>query len=200
MSVPAANAPPDSAYDEHAHVAVGLGRVAGLDQRVVHVPRQRVARLGTIQGHDSDGSVDVPGDVARWHSGSRCDPGDGRAVLRDVTGGHGRARDQSRAARRRLDAQPWPAPAATTAPRSTPSTAASSASSSISISRAGPRASSSASPAPPTSSIENYRPGVMARLGLDYDALTAREPAAHLRVDLGARTDRARGRRRAASI
>ena len=32
--------------------------------------------------------------------------------------------------------------------------------------------------------VENYRPGVMARLGLDYEALTAREPAADLRVDL----------------
>ena len=94
-----------SAYDEHAHVRVGLGRVAGLDQRVVHLPRQRVARLGAIQRHTRNGSVDVPGDIARWHSGSRCDPGDGRAVLRDVTGGHGRARHQSGAARRRLDAQ-----------------------------------------------------------------------------------------------
>ncbi len=93
-----------SAYDEDADVAVGFGGLAGLDQRVVHLPRQRIARFGATERDDSDGSLDVPGDVARWHNGSRCDPGDGRAVLRDVTGGHGRAGDQSRAARRRLDA------------------------------------------------------------------------------------------------
>ena len=36
--------------------------------------------------------------------------------------------------------------------------------------------SSSGWPAPPTSSIENYRPGVMARLGLDYAALQRENP------------------------
>ena len=48
--------------------------------------------------------------------------------------------------------------------------------------------------------VENYRPGVMARLGLDYADAARREPAADLRVDLRPRADRARGPRRAASI
>ena len=40
--------------------------------------------------------------------------------------------------------------------------------------------------------IENYRPGVMRRFGLDYAALAADQPGADLRVDLRLRPDRAR--------
>ena len=40
--------------------------------------------------------------------------------------------------------------------------------------------------------IENYRPGVMRRFGLDYATLAADHPAADLRVDLRLRPDRAR--------
>ena len=38
--------------------------------------------------------------------------------------------------------------------------------------------------------IENFRPGVMRDLGLDYATLSAVNPAAHLRVDLRVRPDR----------
>ena len=41
--------------------------------------------------------------------------------------------------------------------------------------------------------IENYRPGVMARLGLDYAALSRVNPALILCVGLGPRTNRAMG-------
>ena len=40
--------------------------------------------------------------------------------------------------------------------------------------------------------IENYRPGVMDTLGLDYDALSRGQPAADLRLHFGLRPDRAR--------
>ncbi len=39
--------------------------------------------------------------------------------------------------------------------------------------------------------VENYRPGVMTALGLDYERTVGGESAAHLRVDLGLRADRA---------
>ena len=42
--------------------------------------------------------------------------------------------------------------------------------------------------------IENYRPGVMRRFGLDYDALSRRQSRADLRVDLRLRPDRTRPR------
>ena len=48
--------------------------------------------------------------------------------------------------------------------------------------------------------IENYRPGVMDALGLDYAGAVGAEPAADLRVDLRLRPDRARRARKAASI
>ena len=41
--------------------------------------------------------------------------------------------------------------------------------------------------------IENYRPGVMARLGLDYEALRAEHPRPDLRVDFRSRADRPLG-------
>ena len=40
--------------------------------------------------------------------------------------------------------------------------------------------------------IENFRPGVMRRSGLDYRRAVGRNPAADLRVDLGLRPDRTR--------
>ena len=49
---------PGSAYDEHAHVVVGFGLVACVDQRVgVHLPCEGVARFGTIDAHNPDGSL-----------------------------------------------------------------------------------------------------------------------------------------------
>ena len=42
--------------------------------------------------------------------------------------------------------------------------------------------------------LENNRPGVAARLGVDYETLARAQPAAGLRVDLGLRPDRARTR------
>ena len=48
--------------------------------------------------------------------------------------------------------------------------------------------------------IENFRPGVMQALGLDYPALVGRQSPADLRVDLRLRTDGTRCARRADSI
>ena len=48
--------------------------------------------------------------------------------------------------------------------------------------------------------IENYRPGVMRRFGLDYDTLAARPSLADLCLDFGVRPDRPAARRRADSI
>ena len=79
------------------------GIAAGALEGLVHVPGKGVARLRPREGEDSERTRDVPGEAARRHSRSRRDPGDGRAVLRDVTVRHGRAGDQSGAARRRFD-------------------------------------------------------------------------------------------------
>ena len=102
MSVPAANDAARAAYDERTQTGAGAGRGAGAIERFVHVPRERVARVRAGEGQDPNRIDDVPGYVARRHSRSRCDPGDGRALLRDVTVRHGRAGHQSGAARRRF--------------------------------------------------------------------------------------------------
>ena len=39
-----------AAQHEHAHVVVGVGRLAGLEQRLVHRERHRVVRLGAVEG------------------------------------------------------------------------------------------------------------------------------------------------------
>ena len=75
-----------TAYDEDAHVLVRADGIEDVGQREIHVPGEGVSRFGTIHCHNRDGFVDHEVDVARWHSCSRCDPGHGRAVLRDVTG------------------------------------------------------------------------------------------------------------------
>ena len=125
---------------------------------------------------------------ARRDSRARRHAGDGRSVLRDATMRHGRRRDQGRAARRRFDAPDGRAHRARTAPRSTRSIAASAASCSTSRPLAAARAPTSVAGADIL--IENYRPGVMRRFGLDYATLAAGISRAHLRVNFGLRPDR----------
>ena len=48
--------------------------------------------------------------------------------------------------------------------------------------------------AAPTSCVESYRPGVVARLGIGYEDVRAREPAHRLLLDLRLRAERARAR------
>ncbi len=88
---------------------------------------------------------------------------------------HGRRRDQGRAARRRSRRGRWARAPDPTAPASPPSTAASAGLSSISSPPAG-RDAFERLAARADILIENFRPGVMHHLGLDYAALSTANP------------------------
>ena len=107
----------------------------------------------------------------RRPAGDRALPGDGGAVLRAGAGRHGRRRDQGRAARdRRPDA-----PLDGRARRSAPSTATSAAIT-LNLKDDGDRAILHRLVETADVLTENYRPGVAARLGADYETLRAINP------------------------
>ena len=127
-----------AANHERAQAGLRVHAIAGLDERVVHLPGHGVAGLGPIDREAGDGAVDVEGGHVMSEARSALagisragrHAGDGRSVLRDATIRHGRGRDQGRAARGRPDAPHGRARGHATAPDSPPSTAASAASSS----------------------------------------------------------------------
>ena len=230
MSVPATNALPPAPRRISTRIAgVAIDPIAGVDQRLVHLPRHRVARLGTIEGQRRDRAVgleqcvchcnpasmpnrctaitdrDAPDDQDRWPraldglrvldvtqvmAGPFCammlaDLGADVIKIEPPAGDSTRQMPGARRHRqpelqRRQPRQTQHRPQPEDAPRAATSFARLARSADI--------------------VVENYRPGVMAALGLDYATLSAREPAAHLRVDLRATGRPARSAAKAASI
>ena len=48
-----------AAENEHVHAVVAIDAFAGVDERVVHAPRHRVARLRAIEGQESERRFDL---------------------------------------------------------------------------------------------------------------------------------------------
>ena len=56
-----------AAQDEDPHGGVGVGRIAGLEEGVVHRPRHRIAGGGAVEGEGGDGAVDGVEGFGRGH-------------------------------------------------------------------------------------------------------------------------------------
>ena len=67
--MPAAKASPAARTTKTRTARIGVDPVAGVDERVVHRPRQRVARVGTVEGQERDGAVEVEQRLRSGHDG-----------------------------------------------------------------------------------------------------------------------------------
>ena len=57
-----------AAQDQHAERGVGVDAIAGVDERLVHLPRHRVARLGPVEGERGERTVGLEHGVSHSQS------------------------------------------------------------------------------------------------------------------------------------
>ena len=169
-------------------LGAGLGKLKDEVFRIGHLGDFNDLMLAGTLSRRADGAASSPATTSatasapRWSgsprdrrarrpAGDRAHPGHGRPVLRAGARGHGRRRDQGRAARgRRPDA---PLDGRGRVPRGQPQQAQRSRSTSRTPSDV---AILHRLVATADVLMENYRPGVAARLGADYETLRAINP------------------------